>query len=193
MKDPSIIDRYVLYLIESGIDTQYEMLREVGVSLGASTPCLNRLIKGGFVSKLKRKTGKRAKFEFSITAAGKSVLRADISALLSPLNAARDMDSIIRLLEMATHYRVARKATMNFLNQVMEERQRRVGAGAARGSKRLAVVWRQLWDVKRLKADVDFLIELQGRIPNHDQRKGKVPDGMETMSFDSGDKLSQKA
>jgi DNA-binding PadR family transcriptional regulator len=104
MKLP-LLDLYVLSLIERGLDTAYSFQREVGLSLGASTPALRRLDAARLVKCTEEEgaTG-RPRYVYSLTPSGRERATNGWREHFQYSRIPSDIDGLLRLADMATHY-----------------------------------------------------------------------------------------
>ena len=67
------LDLFVLALIDSGVPTPYELQKAAGLSQGATTPALQRLLDARLVRQ--GKPGVRGRTDYQTTAAGRKFLK----------------------------------------------------------------------------------------------------------------------
>ena len=100
-----ILDLYVLSLLDRGLSSFYDLQKIGGLSVGASTPALKRLVKKKFVAKADdQPAGRRVRFRFEATRSGQKALHAELNSWLAADSAPADFDALLRLVDMATHY-----------------------------------------------------------------------------------------
>ncbi len=95
----SLLDLYLLILIESGSATSYSMQQHGGISLGASIPALRRMLDAGLV--LKSKPGKRGRRDFSLTSDGIRAMkswRVTVDTFLK--GSVRDSENVCRAVSV---------------------------------------------------------------------------------------------
>src|SRR5664279_3877040 len=103
--DPSILDFYLLSMIDRGASTAYGLWRNAGLSLRASTPSLRRLVKAGLISPLKEAGfSNRARHQYGLTDQGRRSVREAWKTLLVAKSVPPDLDSVLRVVDMALHY-----------------------------------------------------------------------------------------
>ena len=108
MKNPSILELFILSSIDRGYTTPYLMQREAGLSLGATSPTLPKLAKNGLVRRENGRTAtNRPKHEYKLTPAGKEQVRQGWKAYLqSDADPPADLDALLRLIDIASHYSI---------------------------------------------------------------------------------------
>jgi DNA-binding PadR family transcriptional regulator len=105
MKSLPILDLYVLAMLDRGLESLYELQRQAGLSLGASTPALKRLEKSQMVTRSTDRTkGSRVRFEYRLTDAGRREARKGWRLWIDPHQFPNDIDAILRVVDMAHHY-----------------------------------------------------------------------------------------
>jgi DNA-binding PadR family transcriptional regulator len=118
-----VLDAFILSLLDRGAESSYDLHRLAGVSLGASTPSLLRLAKQKLVVREKSpSSGKRTRYAFRLTAAGAKTARTAWKEQLCNDRRTFDIDSTLRIADMAFHYGAPRKALMSFLRLAGTER-----------------------------------------------------------------------
>jgi DNA-binding PadR family transcriptional regulator len=162
--NPSILDVYLLSLIDRGLETPYDLLKQGGVSLGSSVPALRRLETADLVKKnAPTGFGKRPRHGFKLSTAGRKLARG---AWISLLNGQppSDFDSILRLVDVARHYEAKNADVVAFLGAASSERRSSARSGRNGFRETRAplgiMATREAWDVSRLKAEAKFLAEL---------------------------------
>jgi DNA-binding PadR family transcriptional regulator len=119
----SLLDIYVLALLDRGIETPYALQRQGGLSLGASTPSLRRLAEARLV-KRKAEVGmtNRPRHVYTLTASGRELAR---NGWREPFQSGRlpsDLESILRLSEIAAHYGAPPAEVARFLRTASDRR-----------------------------------------------------------------------
>ncbi len=119
----SVLELFLMSCVERGLTSQYAMLRQASVSLGASTPALKRLVSSGRLSRLKpNTTSARLRHEYKIARKGVSELRKEIAGHLAASDAAHDLDSVLRIVDMARRYGTPHATVVSFLQRASEHR-----------------------------------------------------------------------
>jgi DNA-binding PadR family transcriptional regulator len=164
--DISILDVFILSLLDRGLETPYDLQRQGGLSLGASSPALQRLLKANLV---KRDEGasatNRPRHLYQLTAIGKREVRAAWEPFLVD-DPPPDIDSILRIADMAAHYRAQKPKIRSFLKRASEKRsQLAQHAGVSSMATKLGgrisyTVMRAHCDAARLHAEADTLVKL---------------------------------
>lgn len=112
----SILDLFVLSMLDRGLATSYELQREAGLSLGGTLPALRRLTNAGLLIKAEAKSPtRRPRHEYRLTPPGKDKARKGWKEHLSAAKVAADVDSLLRLVDVADHYKAPRSEIVAFL------------------------------------------------------------------------------
>ena len=94
MLNASILDSYILSLLERGLETPYELQRQGGLSLGASTPALRRLLKAKLVTRDEKASAtNRPRHVYKVTRSGGETARLAWKPFLGTENLPPDLDS----------------------------------------------------------------------------------------------------
>ena len=73
----SVLDAFILSLLDRGLETPYDLQRQGGLSLGASTPELLRLVKAELVKRAEGASStNRPRHQYQLTTTGKREARA---------------------------------------------------------------------------------------------------------------------
>lgn len=155
----SVLDLFILSLLDRGLETPYDLQRQGGLSLGSTVPALRRLESAGLVrKKASVALSKRPRHWFQLSAAGRKMARRGWIPLLKD-QPPSDFDAVLRLADMAQHYRARPADIVKFLEAAASERRSSARISAPRemrDSLRL-VTTREAWDVARLRAEAKFL------------------------------------
>src|SRR6185369_7335397 len=123
MKTLTSLELFILSCFDRGLETPYDLSRVAGLSLGATNPALKRLVKSGL---LKRSTGasvsNRPRHEYTLTPDGRQAARNGWKASLGEEVPPSDLDSILRIVDMASHYKSSASSIHQFLVRAMESR-----------------------------------------------------------------------
>jgi DNA-binding PadR family transcriptional regulator len=154
----SVLDLFILSVLDRGLETPYDLNRQGGLSLGSTVPALKRLETAGLVRK-KAAVGlsRRPRHWFQLSAAGRKLARGGWIPLLK--DPPSDFDAVLRLADMAQYYRARPADIVTFLEAAAAERRssaRVFEPREMRDSLRL-VATRETWDVARLRAEAKFL------------------------------------
>jgi DNA-binding PadR family transcriptional regulator len=155
----SVLDLFILSVLDRGLETPYDLNRQGGLSLGSTVPALRRLETEGLVRK-KAPVGssKRPRHWFQLSAAGRKLARGGWILLLKD-HPPSDFDAVLRLADMAQHYRARPADIVTFLEAAASERRSSARVSEPhemRDSLGLGVT-RKAWDVARLRAEAKFL------------------------------------
>lgn len=162
--NPTIVDRYILSLVDRGLKSKYELQRKGGISLGSSTPAIKRMQTAKLiVQTTDGPTGKRPRHELKLTPKGKRVVQGGWKKLLAESTDA-DLESAVRLADMARHYGSKQAEITQFLRSVASKR----AAAAKSRSSSLGVDPQGLaimetlnsWTAVRLENESTFLRKL---------------------------------
>jgi DNA-binding PadR family transcriptional regulator len=171
----SVLDLFILSLLDRGLQTPYDLQRKGGLSLGSTVPALRRLEAAGLVrKKVPVGSSKRPRHWFQLLAAGEKLARGGWLRLLKD-HPPSDFDAVLRLVDMAQHYLAKPADVVTFLEAEASDRRSaaRSGLSAPSGSLRV-VATREAWDVARLRAEAKFLEGLAKSFrqnhPNHLKR-----------------------
>jgi DNA-binding PadR family transcriptional regulator len=155
----SVLDLFILSLLDRGLETPYDLQRQGGLSLGSTVPALKRLETAGLVRK-KAPVGssKRPRHSFQLSAAGKKVARSGWGMHLMNPNQ-MDLDAVLRVADMGQYYNAKTTDIVAFLETAASERRvsARSSISASSGLLKHAAM-REAWDVVRLRAEATFLL-----------------------------------
>lgn len=160
----SIVELFLLSLIDRGLTSKYELQRSGGVSLGSSTPALRRMQAAKLiVQDIDGQVGSRPRHALKLSAAGRRLARTGWKDHLNPSLEA-DLDSILRLVDMAVFYGADKDQTVAYLSAMAENRKARARSAAMDykpESPLLGILGAQdRWRSIRLKAESTFLFSL---------------------------------
>jgi DNA-binding PadR family transcriptional regulator len=100
---PSITELFILSLIDRGLKSKYDLQRKAGISLGSSSPALIRMQAAKLVIRdVDSSQGKRPRHELRLSVAGKKLAREGWRSELDNLDG--DIESVLRLVDIASHY-----------------------------------------------------------------------------------------
>ena len=157
----SLLNIYVLSLLDRGIDTPYAMQRQGGLSLGASTPSLRRLTEARLV-KRKAEVGmtNRPRHVYTLTASGRELARNGWREYFQSGRLPSDLDSLLRLSDIAAHYGARPAEVARLLGTASGRRAtlaRRAAAAPEEGNGRMYLSIRARCEAARLKAEAEVL------------------------------------
>ena len=155
-------------MLDRGAASAYDLRRKAAMSLGASTPSFGRLLKAKLVSKQEGmgRTG-RPRYVYRLTASGKEKARTSWKSFLRESGTSdSDLDTILRIVDMAIHYGGERRKIGSFLRRAVEARQ--VMADQARADSRRVPSSRLTYSrmrtqcvASRLEAEGEALMRLE--------------------------------
>ncbi len=165
----TVLDLFIVNSIDRGVRTAYDLQRRAGVSPGASAPALKRLEKARVVVRATVTTAQRKRFEYKVTLEGNRQFRRGWSDYLTAKNPVDDIDSVLRMLDLAMHNGASRKAIESFLARIIASRTRlaKVGGAAANSQSIVPREYQDLkeqFDAKRYKFEAAALTELRQAI-----------------------------
>lgn len=162
--NPTILDRYILSLVDRGLKSKYELQRKGGVSLGSSSPAIRRMQAAKLIVQTADGTpGMRPRHELKLTLKGKRLVQCGWKKLLAESTDA-DFESALRLADMARHYGSKQAEITQFLRGLASKR-----AAAAKSRSRarhvddhrLAIIeLLNSWSAVRLQTESTFLRKL---------------------------------
>ncbi len=172
----SVLEFFILSQLDRGLQTPYDLLQE-GLSLGSTIPALRRLEKAGLVRKKAAPAGssRRPRHGYELSTAGRKLARSGWIPLLKD-RAPADIEAVLRLVDLATHYQTVPADIAAFLETAASERRppRSLSGtrhGAVQDSLGL-VITRESWDAIRLRAESRYLAGLARSLR---RRKAKSP------------------
>lgn len=168
MKRLSILELFILSCIDRGLTTPYSMQREGGLSLGATSPTLPKLVKLGLVRRSNQKTSRnRPRHDYSLTKEGKQEVKLGWRAHLEASAPPADLDALLRLVDMASYYGSAATAVAELVKRAASSR-----ATMAEKSSLEAAELKSLLPLsyRAAKARLDYL------------RYGAESDGLDTLA-----------
>jgi DNA-binding PadR family transcriptional regulator len=160
----SVLDLFILSLLDRGLQTSYDLQRQGGLSLGSTVPALKRLESAGLIKK-KEAVGasKRPRHNYQLSAAGRTRAQNGWKTYLNTLNP-MDLDAVLRVVDMARYYNAKTAEIADFLRVAVSER---IAPGTSRRSdsdgRRSSLTHMTTliaWNRARLKAEAKFLTAL---------------------------------
>jgi DNA-binding PadR family transcriptional regulator len=120
--DSSILEIYILSLLDRGLRTKYEFQRQGGISLGSSSPALKRLQDAGLITQQQAEDGtNRVRQILKLTPAGRRVARKDWRQYFD-VELDLDVEAILRVIDIASHEAAPRGEIIEFLNAMASRR-----------------------------------------------------------------------
>ena len=174
MVNLSVLDLFILSCLSRGLESPYDLQREAGVSLGASLPALRRLLQMKLVEKSEAMTARnRPRHQYQLTPSGRKEALGGWKRCLSPeAELPGDIDSILRVVDMAVHHEASQSAIQVFLQRASDRRrdlaeqvELKIAQSAGRPAVRLAYPALRLhYDANRLRAEAETLKALAGMV-----------------------------
>lgn len=122
--DPSILELYILSLLDRGLRTKYELQRHGGISLGSSSPALKRLKGATLITEQQAEDGsKRVRQILKLTPVGRRVMRKNWRQYFD-VEVDLDVEAILRVIDIASHEAAPRGEIIEFLNTMAFRRSR---------------------------------------------------------------------
>ncbi len=161
---PPLLDIYVLSLLDRGIQTPYALQRQGGLSLGASTPSLRRLAEARLV-KRRQEDGmtNRPRHVYTLTLSGRELARTGWREYFESARLPSDLDSLLRLCDVASHYGASRAEVARLLKSASQRRATLARRSVPMADEDCDVMYlpmRSRCDAARLKAEADALGEM---------------------------------
>jgi DNA-binding PadR family transcriptional regulator len=163
----SVLDVFLLSMLDRGAESPYDLQRAAGISLGASVPSLRRLTASKLVTRTEGTAAtNRPRHSYKLTAAGKQAARIGWKTYLQEASTGLDLDSLLRIVDMAFHYRAEKKTIKSFLKQaagaraLMAEKAGLAEKGFASPDVASYMRMRASCDATRLRAEAEALSSL---------------------------------
>jgi len=162
---PSLLDIFVLSMLDRGLETSYSLQRRGGLSVGSTIPVLGRLETAGLAKKAEVLGGsKRRRHAYQLSAAGRKLARTGWMPLLEDPPSA-DLDALLRLADLASHYGAKTTDIASLFERAATDRtvlSRRAAAGKTKvgAPSLLYVATRNGWHSGRMAAEAKFLRSL---------------------------------
>jgi len=164
----SVLDLFILSLLDRGLETPYDLQRQGGLSLGSTVPALRRLAAAGLIRK-REATGasKRPRHTYQLSAAGRTHAQNGWKTHMKSPDQ-MDLDAVLRVADMAQHYNARKADIAEFFEIVVSERRgpaRSRFSDPDRKSDSLGYT-QQLaaWSSARSKAEARFLAALANSV-----------------------------
>jgi DNA-binding PadR family transcriptional regulator len=164
----SVLDLFILSLLERGLQTPYDLHQQGGLSLGSTVPALRRLTDAGLIRKRDDLgTSKRPRHSYQLSAKGRTQVKTGWTNCLKTTKQL-DLDAILRVVDMAEHYNAKTTEILLFLKRVVSERQASTKSAFSKseGKKKsfAHMAISTAWSIARLKAEAKFLAGLSDSI-----------------------------
>ncbi|WP_263366180.1 PadR family transcriptional regulator [Edaphobacter bradus] len=161
--DSSVLDIFILSLLDRGHETTYDLQRQAGLSLGSTVPALRRLEAKRLITRQETFTpGSRPRNAFALTAAGRKLARNGWKPLLDSGRSDDDLEAVLRIAEMARANNAHPVEIKRFLAEASRTRleSAKVEAKAVAQKPQDYVTVRDRWSQARLQAEAKFLTDL---------------------------------
>ena len=164
----SLLDLFILSLLDRGLETPYDLQRQGGLSLGSTVPALRRLAAAGLIRK-REATGasKRPRHTYQLSAVGRTQAQNGWKThLKSPDH--MDLDAVLRVADMAQYYKARNADIVEFLEIILSERRVPPRARSSDPDRKSGLLGytQQLtaWNRARSKAEAKFLAALANSV-----------------------------
>lgn len=158
--ESSVLDIFILSLLDRGYQTTYDLQRQAGLSLGSTVPALRRLEAKRLITRQETLTpGARPKHSFFLTPSGKKLARSGWKPFFEE-DRADDLDAILRIVEMARANDFDLVEIRKFLERSSRTRlesAKSLGKTAVAEEPQDYVMTRSRWNHARLEAEAKFL------------------------------------
>jgi DNA-binding PadR family transcriptional regulator len=184
----SVLDLYILAMLDRGLQTPYELQKDAALSLGATIPALRRLVKEKLVTRAAGLTStKRPKHSYKVTKAGKQKVETGWEEYLKEGRAPTDLDALLRLIDVAQRYG-AKRSKLVALLRCAAKRRFALASETLAASERIRPgpfaypVTRTMVEVQRLQAEALVLGKIadvaERNSPGTGKRSDRIfPDG----------------
>lgn len=159
---PTILELFLLSLIDRGLRTKYDLQRKGGVSLGSSSPALIRMQAAKLVVQdVESKQGKRPRHGLKLSAAGRKLAREGWKTQFRNFEGG-DIDAILRVVDMAFHNGANATEIADFLELAASARRMRdPRLPPADPTQVLSILATQArWESAQSQAEAKFLLKL---------------------------------
>lgn len=172
--NPSVLDLYILSLLDRGFRSPYDLLSMGGLSLGSAVPALRRLQASGLVRrKASVSSSKRPLHLFQLSASGKKLARQGWIPLMEN-QPPSDLEAVLRLVDVAQHNRAKPAQIAAFLESAAASRSVSRASSTSQSEKAQGslglVATRASWDAVRQKTEARFLRGLAKSIGSRNRR-----------------------
>jgi len=174
----SVLDIYIVSLLDRGFETSYALQRRGGLSVGSTIPALQRLAAAGLVRKTGGSTSSnRPRHGYQLSAAGRKLARTGWKAYLKAPGHL-DLDAVLRVADVAQHYGASAKEIASFLDAAASDRRSsgrlRISKSNEAGDSFQHMAMQAAWNGFRLKAEAKFLAGLAKSVMSGDTRSPKT-------------------
>jgi DNA-binding PadR family transcriptional regulator len=174
----SITELFILSLIDRGLSSKYALQRRAGISLGSSSPALIRMQAAKLVVQdIDSSQGKRPRHELKLSVAGKKLAREGWRGQLDNFDG--DIESVLRLADMASHYG-AKSSEISKLLATAASRRPRVARSSSPLTEPqtddLSIAQTQArWEQAKSQAETRFLLKLATSAPADKSTRSTKP------------------
>jgi DNA-binding PadR family transcriptional regulator len=160
----SVLDLFILTLLDRGLETPYDLQRQGGLSLGSTVPALQRLAAAGLIRKRESSgTSKRPRHSYQLSALGRNRAKNGWKTRLKSPNQ-MDLDAVLRVAYMAQYYNARTADIVEFFKAAVSERRvptsSRLLDSDGKSSSLGHMPTLRAWNAARLKAEAKFLAAL---------------------------------
>jgi DNA-binding PadR family transcriptional regulator len=175
---PSVLDLFILSMVDRGLQTSYALQRDGGLSVGSSIPALRRLEEAGRVKRTKvTAASKRPRHGYQLSAPGRKLASSGWVPLLKD-RPPTDLDAALRLADLANHYGAKVVDIASLFHRAAKDRvvmSKQASAATVKDgvASLLYVSTKNDWDASRLTAEAKFLTGLAKSLTRDDTGKPK--------------------
>ena len=160
----SVLDLFILSLIDRGLQTPYDLNRQGGLSLGSTLPALRKLAAAGLIRKEEAiGTSKRPRHTYQLSGTGRTKAREGWKKYLKTHDQ-MDLDAVLRVTDMAQHYNSKVADVVGFLEALILERKMPRRSSLVKSDRtKVALGYKSVlvaWNAERLKSEAKFLATL---------------------------------
>ena len=182
--EPSVLDVFILSMLDRGCETPYDLHRHGNLSLGAISPSLSRLLKEKLATRVEEVNAtRRPRHRYALTRSGKQKARLGWKQILLSGEVPSDMDSLLRLADLANHYKAPARLTVKMLESAGRQRLAKAEQLSITVRETTANTYgdmRNRMDSARLRAEGDALLSLAEAFRGR-SRRGKKNAGLRSL------------
>jgi DNA-binding PadR family transcriptional regulator len=172
----SVLDLYVLSMLDRGVTTPYDLQHHAGLSQGAAIPALRRLSTARLIHKTEEESPtKRPRHRYALTGNGRRVVRSQALRLLTNAEYSSNLDSMLRVADIALYYGVPRLRVVKALESAADERDAIASEPSMPhdddNAVGLYIAFRRMFDRARLTAEAQTLRRMARRVGRSAHRK----------------------
>jgi DNA-binding PadR family transcriptional regulator len=117
------LELLICSFVDRGLRTAYDLHRQAGLSIGSTIPALTRLETSGLLKKQTVTTGDRRSNSYRLSPTGRKLARTAWRPLLED-QSPRNIEDVLRVVELANHYGAPVKEIAAFLHRAAEHKDR---------------------------------------------------------------------